>query len=145
MGAVEERGRQVLRVIQWHAQQVDEGAPLAISNSVGREGKQQPDTKRACHGMPTPSMLVEATCVLGEGSRQAGSGEGRGRHGPYAARNRACGAHRALVNSIAKSCVTHHSRLPVLHSYSDSVRWRTASTTCLLMTGGPRWTIVRSS
>jgi len=68
--------------------------------------KQQPDTKRACHGMPTPSMLVEATCVLGEGSRQAGSGEGRGRHGPYAARNRTCGARRALVNSIAKSCVT---------------------------------------
>jgi len=51
-------------------------------------------------------MLVEATCVLGEGSRQAGSGEGRGRHGPYAARNRTCGARRALVNSIAKSCVT---------------------------------------
>jgi len=51
----------------------------------------------------------------------------------------------ALVNSIAKSSVTRHSRLPVLLSYTDSLRWRTASTTCLLMTGGPRWTIVRSS
>jgi hypothetical protein len=119
--AVEERSRQVLRVIQWHAQQVHEGAPLAISNSVGGEGKQQPDTKRACHGMPTPSMPVEATCVLGEGSRQPGSGEVRGRHGPYAARNRASGVHRVLVNSTAKSCATRHSRLPVLLSHSDSL------------------------
>lgn len=133
MEAVEERGRQVLRVIQWHAQQVHEVAPLAISNNVGREGKQQPDTKRACHGMPTPSMLVEATCVLGEGSLQAGSGEGRGRHSPYAARSRACGAQRALLNSIAKSCVTRHRRLAVLHSNSDSMRWRTTATAASVM------------